>query len=255
MLVGNMKIAVLLYGQTRMLDISVRSWKFKEMVPTDFYVSTWDKTKVTSGNLNRTIEYEVTREDILKYLPDATIDICNEGHILSGEPYNKGADVAAGHYISKTYKAMFHIKNSCRMMIESKKEYDLVILTRTDIWTEFRMSLGELKKLNVDNTIFGLTENKKITEDRFYICDTFFIGNTYTMIKMIQTAPTLIDGMHEGLSKHLYETGIEVVCVNPEAEIAKIECPVVRPNCYELPDNEINLVNIHIKSEEWGANH
>lgn len=237
------KVAVLLYGQLRELNIGVKSWKFKDKIDCDFYVSTWDKTKVESGSLNVIDEVDVTEEDILKSLPNAKISIVNETDFFDDTQYPQ--------LCIKPIKVAFHMKNALRMVRESGVKYDFIMLTRSDMFLTFNFPYTEFFSMNKKNVIYGISKIlKNPPENELFIIDTFFYGEFETMSNFIRTLPNNLGGMHTELSKHILQLGYDVVPLG-----TRMDCITIRPNCRELKDEELTRQNIAIKQLEWGSNY
>jgi hypothetical protein len=237
-----MKVAVIIYGQLRELDISIKSWDFIKILDCDFYFSNWSKTYVQSGNLGiKDIRY-IDKQDILKNIPNAKINIINEDDYFPYEIY-KDADY-------KSARVVFHMKNALRMIKESGIKYDYIMLTRSDMFLKFNFPISDLYKMNDKDKIYGITDIHINDKNQLFMFDCFFFGDYGVMSRMIRNIPYNLDGMHTGLAEHIQQCGLKVVGLG-----GSLDCIPIRPNCRNLKDEELTPKNISQKSIEWGANY
>lgn len=237
-----MKVAVLIYGQLRELPIGVQSWKFKDELDCDYYFSVWDKVKMKSENLNVTVEYEITENDILNYVPSAKIEIHDESVVFEQQ---------TEHYPPKSHKAAYHIKNAFKMLEESGEKYDFIMLTRSDMFLHYLFSWKDFLSFNNENTIYAVRDmynNSK--NDKLLVYDTFFYGNFDVMSNLIKNIPINLMGMHEELAEIIINCGYNVIGL-----MGKFSCITIRPNCRELKGDDLNHLNVAKKMVEWGSNH
>lgn len=224
-----MKLAVFVYGMYREFDIAVKSWNFLREIDNDVYFSTWDTSIQKNKRLNITVNEKVTPDRILNHIPTATINI--ESDILP---------------LSNPQKMIYHWKQCLRMMRESGKQYDLIMLTRPDSFKVIQDSKS-IYKWNAPNVLYGLERIVDSTTGPF-IQDIFFVGNTETISRLIDTISPDIDSIHNGLANHILSLGYEV------EEVEGIHIATVRANTRSLNDNELTLSKVFAKTTEWGDN-
>ena len=224
-----MKLAVFVYGMYREFDIAVKSWKFLQEIDNDVYFSTWNTSIQKNKRLHITIDEEVSRDRILKHIPTATINI--ESDTLP---------------LSNPQKLVYHWKQCLRMMKESGKQYDLIMLTRPDSFKVIQDSKS-IYKWNAPNVLYGLEKIADSTTGPF-IQDIFFVGNTQTVSYLVDTIPSDINSIHNGLASHILSLGYEV------EEVKGVNMATVRANTRSLKDKELTLSTVFAKTIEWGDN-
>jgi hypothetical protein len=224
-----MRLAVLVYGMYREFDIAVKSWNFLNHIDNDVYFSTWNRSAQRNKRLGITIDEEVTPSRILNHVPTATVNV---------EP-----DVLP---LSNPQKMIYHWKQCLRMMKESGREYDLVMLTRPDSFKVIN-DYKTIYKYNVPNVLYGLEELLN-TETGPFIQDIFFIGNTETMSNLIDTISPGIHSIHNGLAEHILTLGYSV------EKVEGINVATVRANSRSLSIGKLTHSNIFAKTMEWGDN-
>lgn len=234
------RIAVLIYGQYRELDIAVRSWDFQDKFYCDFYFSLWDKTKMLSREKNENVEFYVNEQMVKNHIPNAKVSILKEVDVFEDTLYNKN--------LNKSLRAIYHMKNCLKMVEESRINYDNIMLTRTDQYMTSFVEYENFPSLSNENYIYGLS-NIWSVHGKPFIIDTFLFGQYYTMKKFIENLPIGDDvGLHDDIPKVADELGITI------KKIENFDCTIVRPNCRELKGEEINHITISQKCLEWGAN-
>lgn len=235
-----MKIAVLIYGQLRELPIGIKSWGFKNELDCDFYFSVWDKVKMESENLKIIEEYNITEDDILKYIPSAKIEIHDESKI-----FGKGTE----HYPPKSHKVAYHMKNAFKMLELSGEKYDFIMLTRSDMFLHYN-KWSEFLTFNKEKTIYAVRDFYMSPENKISVYDTFLYGSFDVMSNLIKNIPIDLMGMHIELAEIIMKCGYNVVGLTH-----KFGCITIRPNCRDLKGNELNQINVAKKMVEWGSNH
>ena len=144
-----MKIAVGFYGLYRTFDYTIQQWNhdiFKNH-DLDFYCSTWNRSMVRGKQPNEKEAIDVTKDMILKKLPNANVSIFDE--------------YLVGWNINNWFKWTFHVRNLLTEIKQSKIKYDLVILLRFDVIlesyltnkTEIKQDFNEVLN-EKDNTVF-----------------------------------------------------------------------------------------------------
>lgn len=224
-----MKVAILVYGMYREFDIAVKSWSFLNDIDNDVYFSTWDRSLQRNKKLNITVDEEVTTDRIHQYIPTATINL--ESDILP---------------LSNPQKMIYHWKQCLRMMKESNKKYDLIMLTRPDTFKVIT-NYESIYKCNVPNVLYGL-EKLQHTKNGPFIQDVFFLGTNQTISHLIDTIPSNISSIHNGLANHILTLGYDVEVVEG------VYVSTVRSNSRSLKSDELTLSNIFAKTVEWGNN-
>lgn len=236
-----MRIAVLIYGQYRELDIAVKSWTFREKYYCDFYFSLWDKTHMFSRDRKKNFEISVNEKIVKDLIPNAEVCILKESDYFDVNLENR-------EKFNKPQRAIFHMKNCLKMVENSKINYDNIMLTRTDQFMTSPDNFGSFPKLCKHNIIYGLSEFKILKEENFII-DTFLFGQYYTMKKFIENIPI---HNNSSLHKDLPDTAISL---NIQIKLMEnFDATIIRPNCREIPENELNHFTISAKCIEWGTN-
>jgi len=116
------KVAVLVGGEYRYLDIAIKSWEGIINYGCDFYVSTWDtaKPKDKYGILQNNVV--ITKNMITELIPTAIVSVLgnSECELLHNISYHN------------TIKLLYHWKNLIKIM--DNKVYDILIVIRPDIF-------------------------------------------------------------------------------------------------------------------------
>jgi hypothetical protein len=199
-----MKTAILLFGMLREYELSTRDWQFDKHLNCDYYISTWNKSKQLINNFKIEYrEYIVTKELLTQRFSNITCDILDE-------------DLIFRLPTSTQAKMFFHWKNVYRLMVESNKKYDLIILVRPDCNVVIR-SMGYVENDPNDNPIgnWEFDENTLYSDDLIkirktnvkqfanepfhYLCnDLFFAGAPVIFDKFMNVLPD----MNLGLNKY-----------------------------------------------------
>jgi hypothetical protein len=224
-----MKLAVFVYGMYREFDIAVKSWKFLQEIDNNVYFSTWDTSIQKNKRLNITVDEKVTSDRILKHIPTATINI--ESDTLP---------------LSNPQKLVYHWKQCLRMMKESGRQYDIIMLTRPDSFKVIQDSKS-IYKWNAPNVLYGLERIVDSTTGPF-IQDIFFVGSTQTVSHIIDRIPLDIESIHNGLANLILKLGYEV------EEVEGVNMATVRANARSLKNEQLTLSSVFAKTMEWGDN-
>jgi hypothetical protein len=224
-----MKVAVFVYGMYREFDIAIKSWKFLQEINNDVYFSTWNTSIQKNKRLDITIDEEVSCDRITKHIPTAIVNVESDTSTLSNPQ-----------------KLVYHWKQCLRMMKESGKQYDIVMLTRPDSFKVIQ-DPKSIYKWNTPNVLYGLEKIIDSTTGPF-IQDVFFVGSTQTISHLVDTIPLGIESIHNGLAGHILSLGYEV------EEIEGVHIATVRANARSLSDNELTLSKVFAKTMEWGDN-
>lgn len=250
-----MKTAVLVYGEYREFDNVVESWKVLNTFDCDFYFSTWNKSKQNNNSLGIFKEFDVTKDMILKYYPQAIVDIRN--------PYDY---VDCSDWWGSSAKIYNHWKNCVKLLDDSKKEYDFILILRPDLYLSFKEEHTKfpyeiLKSLYEKNSLFmigGYRRYDDIQTDTIFFAADYFIFGKYNIVKkLLEDSSTFGGDIHHSLGKYIYESNIEVI----ENNIFNID--IVRPNSFYYNYDgvliKVNPINepfyekdyFHKKQIEW----
>lgn len=180
-----MKCAILIYGMYREFDNCITKWvDIEKYYDCDYYFSTWNKSKQKYSNSDLIKEFDVTSNMITDYLPNCIYDILDEDEVFPIKPPYPSSN-----------QMLFHWKNVYELMRKSKKEYDVIILLRSDSV----LSINELINIDVNewvyehpNDLFG-KDIKLISVNPYkFICeDSMFMGSVEVMDKWINLIPDI----------------------------------------------------------------
>ena len=229
-----MKIAVLVFGEFREFENAHKSWTFLNHIDYDLYLSTWNIShEINEEYLNINLCEDVTPDRILKYFPNAIINIDNP--------------------ITSSYstKITYHWRKLFNMVDISGKEYENVILIRPELMIKEN---GELYKIInskiTDPFIYNLSGIIHYKPPVFlYVQDVFFIGN-YKLMKDIFLSFTPPDvtykDIHFHLSKHFINNDVYIETLFPHVVL----------NYYIMRTIHRKFLNVDfdlqkIISEEW----
>jgi len=229
-----MKIAVLVFGEFREFENAHKSWTFLNNIDYDIYVSTWNCShEINEEHLNINLYEEVTSDRILKYFPEATINI--------SEPITS----------SPVTKVDYHWRKLFNMVRISGKEYDNVILIRPELMMK---ETGELYKLIntkiTDPIIYNLSGIVLHKPPVFlYVQDVFFLGSYKlmrdTFLSFYPPDITYKD-IHFHLSKHFINNDVYIETVFPNIVLSYYMMRTVhRKFLNEDFDKQVKI------SEEW----
>lgn len=212
-----MKTAVLVYGEYREFDNVVDSWKILDRLNCDFYFSTWNKSKQNNNKLGIKREFDVTPDMILKYYPDAVIDILNKESISE-------LDDMWGNGV----KIYHHWKNCLKLLKDSKKKYDFILIIRPDLfltlnknYTLFPIKL--LSKIYKKNSLFvggDIVTNTMVS-------DVFIFGSYDVLEKLLNDSNDFGGDIHYELFNYINNSKIEFIHTN-----LFIKTDIVRPNVF-----------------------
>lgn len=231
-----MKIAIIVYGMYREFDIAVKSWNFIEDSDFDFYFSTWSKSIQKCEHLGYDLNEDITPEMILKHIPNAVINIVNEDNV------EFDFNGLAQELINST-KMIYHWKNGLKLIKESGKEYDLIVLMRPDSYMMLNDDgIKKLKKCSSPDRIYGCNFIQITGIENYFLIDTFFCGTSHNISKLIDTLPNKITfNIHTELARHILSLGLYVDAVE------NFNGAVVRPNVRDIEKNETLNVETIIK--------
>ena len=231
-----MKLAILVYGEYRQFDISVKSWKFLDDFDCDVYVSTWDKSVQINKNLDINLVQDITEEKIRNLIPDAKILILNEerDYPLKNNDYERDRN---------SRRLLFHWYKLNEMMKQSNVQYDGVFLIRNDLYvTNYQKCV--LDRNDLEDRIIGLNHIQITGNNEYFLPDVYFYGTQKNISNMID----LLDyenppNIHTYIARVVLELGLYV-----EKE-TQFSCEVLRPNCIGM-ENFIHK-DIVTKLQHW----
>lgn len=231
-------IAVIVYGLLREFEIAQQSWNFLRELNCDFYFSTWSKSYHNSW-WRENPKIDVNEGDITKYFPNAKVSIMDE----NDEDLRK--KIGLGDF-DNSKKMIFHWKNGLRLINESGKKYDQIILNRSDVFYE--LITEDIKKFyyfKEPNTLYnrsGLTNHHQKT---YTTDDLFFIGEFYTVSKFINELNYYNQmSVHDYLAYEIIKLNINLIPITNIFDMS-----IVRGNVKEL--DEITLKKIKEKFKFW----
>lgn len=191
-----MKTAVLIFGMLREYEV-ISNWPFNENLNCDYYLSTWDYSKYRYDDCpNQYREYSVNNNLIESLFPNIKYEILNENEIFDVD------------YLNTQSKMFFHWKNAYKLMMESNKKYDLVILTRPDVPIQI-FPHTTINEWDFNDSILYSDDLLKIRKiisndashiDKFeYLAsDLFFCGS----MKIFEKFMSVIPNMNEDIFKY-----------------------------------------------------
>lgn len=242
------KIAVLVYGQYREFEIAQKSWGFLNELNCDFYFSTWNRS--CHAHWHQEIEYDYIDENSIKtFYPNSKISILNE------ETYERIVHIQSKqnfYHPKKSDKMIFHWKNGLKLIEQSGKCYDQLILIRFDNFINFKLNPEILytciEDVKIYNNRFGIfiNERKDYTVD-----DLFFISKFSILENVIKNLDFEIGNLniHDYLAKKIMELGYYVYPLTDNPN--DFEICVVRPNVKDLDEKDINIVTVNEKYKNW----
>ena len=215
-----MKIAIFIYGEFREFDTVIKYWDFLNQIDHDVYLSTWDYSLQINEGLGINRERFITEDMITSILPNCKFSILKESDYF--EDYK---DIKIKN---RSWRVSVHWKKCLELLEETKKEYDFIMLTRTDNFTIYRLNDDIISKLNRIDTIYGLSHIYLNEPKKFFVQDMFFLGDFQLMSNFIKTLPNNMISLHQGLSEHIIKLDL---CVKP---IEYVNVAPFRPNCLNL---------------------
>jgi hypothetical protein len=225
-----MKVGVMVYGQYRDFEIAVKSWNFLDN-GYDFYFSTWDKSKQFNSSLNINKEFEINEGMIRKHVPNSTISILDElkyvENTIDGE--------------NRPNKMIYHWKNCLKLIENSGKKYDRILIIRIDSYFDFKTPLIEIINKSTNGTLY-LYNDLVIDGGKVWSQDLFFMGNQDLISDFIKKIPDKIEDIHFDLGE-IINNKYEIDFVEQKIRI----CPVTPTlNSYDI--NKITFIDAH---DEW----
>jgi hypothetical protein len=230
-----MRIAVLVYGEFREFDTLIKHWNFLNEINHDMYFVTWDYSIQIHNHLGIKRERYITDELVKSTVPNAEYQILKESDYFEDTTYPNR---------NKAHRVMVHWKKCLDMVKKSGKEYDLIMLTRTDNYTEYYITEEKLQSINRIDAIYGLTNIHLSSPHSLFVQDLFFLGDYKIMSNLIETLPNDLYSMHNSLSEHIMKLGYYV------EKIIDVNITTFRPNCLNMSE-QINFPSVCRKHIEW----
>jgi hypothetical protein len=233
------KIAVLVGGEYRYLDIAIKSWKGIINYGCDFYVSTWDtaKPKDKYGILQNNIT--ITKNMITDLIPTAIISVLD----------NSERELLHNISFHNTIKQLYHWKNLIKIM--DNKFYDILIVIRPDIFLNNALFNFDFLVNNIDNDkLYSSTfvPSAKIKEFNNYLFnDCFFLGNQNVVKEFINKIDI------ENKDAHKTHTYLRDVCQSIGVGVQSITnnfghesnlFAIVRPTIDDVHPNHYNFEGV-----------
>ena len=138
---------------------------------------------------------------------------------------------------------IYHWKNGLKLIKESGKEYDLIVLMRPDSYMMLNDDgIKKLKECSLDDRIYGCNFIHITGLKHYFLVDTFFCGTFHNISKLIDTLPNKITfNIHTELAKHILSLGLYVDAVS------EFNSVVVRPNVREFEKNDVLNLEVLLK--------
>ena len=244
-----MKVAVIIYGAYRELDINYKTWHFLNELDCDVYTSIWDNEMKESSRLNTVHSREnITKEDVNKFLPNANITVHNQ------REYNLkvyGYEQEFYSHDKNSSKVFFHWKFCLDKIKKSGIKYDYILLNRTDSYVVYDKPFSELLDFNQDDVLYVRSNCRRPTLYKFennWTCDDIIVwGKCETVSKMIDGIEFEKNmNIHFDFGDYLHDNNVTIV------NIEKLEIWTTRPNIRTINENEITPQIIEQKMQEWG---
>lgn len=222
-----MKCALILFGVCRELEISSKSWSFMEYFKPDVYISTWDRYTIKNTKLDIQIDKEITKDYLLGYFPNAIISLQKELSLFSDDPYNHNE------------KMIYHWKNALRLIKESNQEYDILILSRFDVYIKIDSWEDKINPEYVYTTAGDL--------DLKSLHDIFFIGNFNSLSFFIENFPNDTRDIHGDVYNGIMK--IEKKHIG----IENFHIALARPSVYLIKEEYLNFDVVKILDDLWNT--
>jgi hypothetical protein len=197
------KIAILIGGMYREFEYAHKSWNFLKCENSDVYISTWDYTTDIVTRLSIDTKREISKSDVIKFLPNAHIKILSEENLMLESYINK---------------LIYHWKTLIKMVGENGNKYEYAILTRPDFYIKENMDLYDFICSINDDKMYTLNDVCVLPDYPFvYVNDCFFVAKYHVIEKMISYLElnSKFNDIHVLLSKYLIENKIEVESISP----------------------------------------
>ena len=241
------KVAVLVGGEYRHLDVAVKSWEPIINYGCDFYFSLWDSTQIKSKyykphHVDRT---PVTEDMITNFIPNAKVLLSNE---------SKESTITENQI-----KVLVHWKKLIDMV--SNNDYDILVIMRTDLYFNLeRINFVSLFENIADGSLHGKTfipssYTKEFENNLFDDC--FFMGYSDVVKHFINS----IDFSHPELyytHKYLRDLCQSLsISVSPFTNTYGTDnglYAIVRPTIKNIDLANHNYHSVHICEHYFGLN-
>lgn len=181
------KLAVLVWGMFREFEHAHKTWSFLSDFDYDIFFSTWDKTYEENTQLKININEIVEKERILKYFPNAFVNIESENDV---------------GLITNTKKMSYHWRKLFVLSINTNFEYEYVLLIRPDLYIK-ENGLSNLLKNFKENHILGLSDITHSGSPMYhFVQDCLFFGK-YNIMRDVFLSFNPTDCNHPFIHYHL----------------------------------------------------
>lgn len=231
-----MKIAVFIYGEFREFDTVIKYWDFLDKINHDIYLSTWDYSLQINEKLGIFREKHINEDMIKSILPNCEFSILKESDYFE--------DTEDIKIKNRSWRVSVHWKKCLELLEKSGKEYDFIMLTRTDNFTIYRLNDELLSQLNRIDTVYGLSYIYLQAPKKFFVQDMFFLGDFKIMSNFIKTFPEYPISLHEGISEHIMDLNLYI------EPIGHVNVTAFRPNCLGLK-HELTFDDVANKHIQW----
>lgn len=234
-----MKIAILVFGELRQFKQAVQTWKFKDELDCDFYFSTWNRSFQYNSKLGIDLNEVVTKEDILKYLPDASINLVDQPQL-----HIKNTDGHIPKRYDNSIAMKYHWQQCLKQLENSNKEYDNVVVMRTDLYME-HPNWPSFFNNNSDDRVYAqgpLSDD----EGHPFANDLFLMGTKFNITKIINyfNDDILLD--HRTLANSILDNNLFI-------EALEFGIQIMRPGTRNFTNPDARQVNEC--SKQWERTH
>ena len=243
---NNKKIAILVGGEYRHLDIAAMSWQPIIEYGCDFFFSLWDSMQIKS-KISRPYDVDridITQDMITNYIPNAEIQLLNQ---LVELPKNAGNQT----------KQLFHWKKLIDMV--DGKDYDILVVLRTDLFfNSGKFNFINSIKLIDDTSLYGTTYIPPVHINEFknnLFGDCFFMGK-YSVVKKFIDSIDITDPDSQATHTYLKDLSqsmkIEVKSLTNSAKVDNDLFAIVRPTVKNIDIKDYNFLNIQTCERYFG---
>lgn len=223
-----MKIAILTYGEFRTAKTAVKTWN---ILNTKNQVDVYVHTQTTSnGNCVSELDikklfsnYKLWMEDIDEFEND-----------------NEPRDI---HMNFRSYRFL------CNKVIESKIQYDFIIVNRLDTTLHIDNIDSFLTK-NHNGLIYTLDDS--INKNKTFIQDHFFMGAGYEILNFLKNLPSpqSLTDSHNDFGRYILSSGLK------NTRYENLYSFHLRPNMINFIKNNIRLSDVDFSKKlfEWFIN-
>ncbi len=231
------KTAVLVYGEFREFENAHKSWNFLNRINSDLYICTWDMSSERNSLLGINFSEKISEEKILKYFPNAIINI--------------SSDI---NFHTPIMKNNFQWRKLFNMVTISGNIYDNIILIRTDIMLREKNDFVRFLSTIESDRIYGLSEIVSNKPPAFlFVQDCLFFGKFNIMRETFLSFPppdVSYKDVHYHLSKHFLFNDIYVESTYPMI----FDYFIMRSVHREFLDKDFDTQK-RISIEWWDAKH